>query len=68
MNLASRVPDREAEGPGPVTEVHEEIPGLLGRPGANRVGHAEQVHMAGGDLHHEQDVGAFRKIVSTWKK
>ena len=53
------VPDQEAEGPGPVAEVHKHIPGLLSRPGAGGVGgHAQDVHMPGGDLHHEQDVEA----------
>jgi hypothetical protein len=54
--LGVAVPDQEPEGPAPFTEVHQHIPGLLGRPGASGVGgYAQDVHMPGGDLHHEQD-------------
>ena len=42
------------EGPDPVTEVHEQVAGLLGSPPAVRVGgHAQDVHSPGPDLHDE---------------
>ena len=39
------VPDQEAEGADPVTEVHGQVAGLLGRPFAVRMsGHAQDVN------------------------
>src|SRR6266516_210264 len=55
--LGAAVPDEEAEGADPVVEVHEQVGGLLGGPGAGRVGGpARDVHAPGHDLHDEQDV------------
>ena len=48
------VPDQETEGADPVTEVHEQITGLLGSPPAVRVGgHAQNVYSPGPHLHDE---------------
>src|SRR5258706_16430340 len=53
------VPDQEAEGADPVTEVDEQVAGLLGSPRAIRVrGHAQDVHSPGPHLHDEQHIRA----------
>jgi hypothetical protein len=53
------VPDEEAEGADLVSEVGEQVAGLLGGPYAIRVGgHAEDVHVPGRHLHDEQDLQA----------
>jgi hypothetical protein len=55
--LPGPVPDQEPEVRRPVTKVHQEVPDLLRSPWPVRVGgHAEDVHVTGADLHHEQDV------------
>jgi hypothetical protein len=55
--LGVAVPDEEAERGRAVAEVHQEVAGLLGSPGAVRVGgHAEDLYVPGHDLHDEQDV------------
>jgi hypothetical protein len=60
--LGVAVPDDEAEGAGPLAEVHDQVAGLLRGPGAVRAGgHAEDVHVPGRDLHEEQDVQAFEE-------
>ena len=42
-----------------IAEVHEQVAGLLGGPGRGGVsGDAQDVHGAGLDLHHEQDIDA----------
>jgi hypothetical protein len=42
-----------------ITEVHQKVAGGLGGPGRARVsGHPEDVHLAGADLHDEQNVKA----------
>ena len=57
--LGIAVPDQETEGADPVTEVHEQVAGLLGSPRAVRVsGHAEDVHVPGAHLHDEQHIRA----------
>jgi hypothetical protein len=57
--LGVAVPDEEAEGADPISEVHEQVAGLLGGPYAVRMGgHAEDVHVPGRHLHDEQDVQA----------
>ncbi len=57
--LPGPVADREPEARGAVTEVHQEIADLLGRPAPVRVrGHPDDVHIAAADLHHEQAVQA----------
>jgi hypothetical protein len=62
VNLASRSRMRKRKAVVRVAEVHEQVAGLLGGPGAVRVGgHAEDVHVAGRDLHDEQDVQAFEE-------
>jgi len=51
-----------AEGAGPVTEVHDQVAGLLRGPGAVRAGgHAEDVYVPGRDLHDEQYVQSFQE-------
>jgi hypothetical protein len=55
--LSSPVADEEPEPGGVVAEVHDEVAGLLGGPGAVRVsGHAQDVQGAVADLEREQDV------------
>jgi hypothetical protein len=55
--LGVAVPDEEPEAPAGVVEVHEQVAGLLGQPGAGRVGgDAEDVHTVGGVLGDEEDV------------
>ena len=50
--LGVTVADQEPERGDRVAEVHEQATGLLGGPGAVRVGgHAEDVHVPGRDLH-----------------
>jgi hypothetical protein len=45
-----------------VAEVHEQVAGLLGGPGAGGVGgDAQDVHGPGVDLYHEQDVQALQE-------
>ena len=57
--LPGAVADEEAEGSGPVAEVHDQVGGLLSGPGAIRMGGgAEDVHVPGGRLHDEQHVQA----------
>src|SRR5258707_15806907 len=61
-DLGVGVPDEEAEGPDPVTEVDEQVTGLLGGPCAARAGgHAEDVHPPGCYLHDEQHVQALEE-------
>ena len=56
VNLASRSRSRNRR-PVARWSIHQEIPGLLGDPGAGRVsGHADQVHLPGGELDEEQHV------------
>jgi hypothetical protein len=56
VNLASR-PDEESEAAPGVVEIHDEVAGLLGQPGAGRVGgDAEDVYAAGGVLDDEERV------------
>jgi len=60
MNLASR--SRMRKRKHPVCEVHEQVAGLLGGPGAVRVGgHAGYLHVPDRDLHDEQDVQTFEE-------
>jgi hypothetical protein len=57
--LSAPVADEEAERGDPLTQVHEQVAGGLGRPGCGRMGgHSEQVHPAGAELHDEQDIEA----------
>ena len=57
--LAVAVAYQEPEPAGTVAEIHEQVAGLLGGPGAGGVGgDAQDVHAPGADLHHEQDVQA----------
>jgi hypothetical protein len=45
-----------------VVEVHQQVPGLLGDPGAGRMGgHPDDVDLAGGDLDEEQHVDPFEQ-------
>ena len=56
------VPDEEPEGDSPAGEVHDQVAGLLGSPGAVRVpGHPEDVHSPGRYLHDEQHVKALKE-------
>ena len=61
VNLASRSRIRKRKLAYPVADVHEQIAGLLGGPGAGGVGgHAQDVQTCRvATLHHEQDVHAF---------
>jgi hypothetical protein len=55
--LAVAIPDQERERSRAVAEVHQEIPCLLGDPGAVGVRRdSEEMDAAGGVLHEEQDV------------
>jgi hypothetical protein len=59
VNLASRSRDQEAEAAGPVTEIHEQVAGLLGSPRTIRRGSRTQdVHPPGSHLHDEQHIEA----------
>ena len=45
---------------GALADVRQEVAGLLGSPGSGRMGgDAQDVHGAGLDLHHEQDIQAL---------
>jgi len=60
--LAVAVADQEPEGAGAITEVYEQVAGLLGGPGPGRVrGDVQDVDGPGLDLHHEQDVKALEE-------
>jgi hypothetical protein len=55
--LGVAVPDEEPEAAAGVVEIHAEVAGLLGQPGAGGMGgDAEQVHPAGGALDDEERV------------
>jgi hypothetical protein len=57
--LCVAVPYEEAEGPGPVAEIHDQVAGLLGGPGAiGMSGHAEDVYVPGRYFHDEQHLQA----------
>ena len=57
VNLASRSRMRNRKRLAGVVEVHEQVAGLLGQPGAGGVGgDAEDVHAAGGVLDDEERV------------
>ena len=60
VNWPRAVADQEPEVGGAVAEVHQQVADLLGGPRAVRVrGHAEDVHVAGADFHHEEAVQAL---------
>ena len=62
VNLASRSRDQEPELLGAVTEVHEQVAGLLGDPGAGGMGSdPAEVDAAAVVLDHEQDVEAAQE-------
>src|SRR3954452_9938070 len=51
------IADEEPKPAGVVAEVHDEVAGLLCRPGpVGMSGHTEDVQMAVADLEHEQDL------------
>ena len=55
--LGVAVADQEPEAPTGVVEVHAEVAGLLGQPGAGGVsGDAEEVHAASDVLDDEEDI------------
>src|SRR5256886_584990 len=55
--LGVAVPDEELEVPGSLTQIHEQIPGLLGDPWPGRIGGgAHDVHGPAGVFDEEQDV------------
>jgi hypothetical protein len=67
--LVVSVSDEEPEAAVGVIEVHEQIAGDLGEPGAGRMGgDAQDVHTAGGVLDNEERVSRCRAIVSTWNR
>ena len=67
--LGVAVPDDEAECPGSVAWVHDQVAGLLGGPGATGMGsHAQDVPVPGCHFPSEQHARRRRKIVPAWKK
>jgi hypothetical protein len=64
-NAAANLPSRSRIrnlNPLALAEVHEEVACLLGSPGSGRMGgDAQNVHGAGLDLHHEQDIKALEQ-------
>ena len=55
--LTRPVPDQVAELIGPLPQVHQQVADLLGRPRPVRVRrYSEDVHVAAGDLDHEEDI------------
>jgi uncharacterized membrane protein len=59
--LATSVADEEPEPLGPLAQVHEQVAGLLQRPRPGRVRrHAQDVHVATADVHHEEHVQALQ--------
>ena len=67
--LGVAVTDEEPKPAAGVVEVHEQVAGLLGEPGAGGMrGDAEDVHAAGGVLDDEERVQPGRVIVSRWNK
>lgn len=68
--LGIPISDEETERTDPLSEAHGQIAGCLRDPATGWTGcDTEQMHSAGADLHHEQDVHSRRrKIVSIWKK
>jgi len=58
--LPGPVADQEPEVRSTITQIYQEFADLLGGPWAVRVrGHAEDVHVAGADLDHEEAVQAL---------
>ena len=59
--LAGAVAGEEPERGGTVVEVHQQVAGLLGSPGAGRLaGRFEEVHVAAANLEGEEDVDPFQ--------
>ena len=59
VNLLSSVADQEPELAGALTEVHQQVAGLLGDPGPGGVGgDPGEVHAAAAVLDHDQDIEA----------
>ena len=62
VNLASRSRIKNRNFHDPVLQVHQQVPGLLGNPVTGRVRrHTQDVHPAGVDLDHEEDVDAAQQ-------
>jgi hypothetical protein len=60
--FAVPVADQELEPPGPLAEVHEQVPRLLGGPGPGRMrSDAQDVHGPGLDLQHEQHIQTLQQ-------
>jgi hypothetical protein len=60
--LAVPVTDQELEPPGPLTQIHEQVPGLLRGSLPYRMrGDAQDVHGPGLDLQHDQHVQALQQ-------
>jgi len=63
------VPDQEAEGADPVTEIHEQVTGLLSGPRAIRVAVTPRICTCRVPTSMTNSTyGHLRRIVSTWKK
>jgi hypothetical protein len=59
--LPGPVPDQESEVRGAIAEIHQEVADLLCGPRPVRVrGHAEDMHIPGADLDHEEAVQALQ--------
>ena len=60
--LPGAVADQEPEVGGAAAEIHQEVADLLHGPRPVRVGaHAEDVHVTGADLHHEEAIQALER-------
>jgi hypothetical protein len=56
------VAEQEPQAGGTLVEVHQHVAGMLGHPGAGRIGgHSGDVDLAGGDLDEEQHIAALEQ-------
>jgi hypothetical protein len=59
--LGVPVADQQTESLTVIVYVHEQVPGRLRHPGAGRMPGAEQVDVAGGDLHCEEHIDPLQE-------